>query len=300
MPRMTAVTETKLKMLLGDYPNTHALRSGALRAPGLALEFADVKVPNRAFKRAVRDLEFDASELAIVTFFQAKAYGKPLVLVPATLVGRAQHQCIVYNAERGRLSPKDLEGRRVGARAYAQTTVTWVRGMLAEEHGLDVSKVRWVTFEDGHVAENRDPSNCERAPEGKEMMAMLGSGEIDAAVVGNEAITDPRFKTLVPDPAAANEAWCKRHGAVPVNHVMMVKSSISQQNPEAVAQLFRLLVGAKKAAGAPKGRDMLPFGLEALRPSLEIALDYTFKQGLLPRKLTVDELFDERTRALVP
>ncbi len=287
-------------MLLGEYANTRALRSGALRPAGIELDFADVKVPNRGFKRAVRELEFDAAELAIVTFFQARAYGKPLVLAPATIVGRAQHQCIVYNAERGRLAPKDLEGKRVGARAYSQTTVTWVRGMLAEEHGLDLHKVRWVTFEDGHVAEYADPAHCERAPAGKEMMAMLIAGEIAAAVVGNEPVTDPRLKTLVEDPAAAHEAWCRRHAAVPVNHLLVVKESLSQSSPAAVAELFRLLGEAKKAAGAPAGRDLLPFGFEALRPSLEIALDYTFRQGLLPRRLGVDELFDANTRALKP
>ena len=293
MPRMV-----RLHTLLGDYPNTHALRAGALGSPALEFDFADVKVPNRGFKRAVRGLEFDASELAIVTFFQAKAYGKPLVLLPATIVGRSQHQCIVYNAERGRLVPGDLEGRRVGVRAYAQTTVTWVRGMLAEEHGLDPRKVRWVTFEDGHLAEYRDPPNCERAPEGSDMMAMLGSGEIDAAIVGNEPIADPRFRTLIEDPQAAGEAWCLRHGAVPVNHMVAVKASLSEAHPEAVAELFRLLARAKSSAGAPSGRDMLPFGFDALRPSLEIALDYSFRQGLLPRRQGVDELFDANTRAL--
>jgi 4,5-dihydroxyphthalate decarboxylase len=288
----------RLHTLLGDYPNTRALRAGLLGSPALEFDFADVKVPNRGFKRTVRELEFDASELAIATFFQAKAYGKPLVLLPAAIVGRSQHQCIVYNAERGRLAPKDLEGRRVGVRAYAQTTVTWVRGMLAEEHGLDIGKVRWITFEDGHLAEYRDPPSCERAPEGGDMMAMLGSGELDAAIVGNEPITDPRFRTLIGDPQAAGEAWCRRHGAVPVNHMMVVKASLSESHPEAVAELFRLLFRAKASAGAPAGRDMLPFGFEALRPSLEIALDYSFRQGLLPRRPGVDELFDANTREL--
>jgi 4,5-dihydroxyphthalate decarboxylase len=295
----------KLHTLLGDYANTHSVRANLLRSPGIEFDFADVKVPNRGFKRVVREVEFHVAELAIVTFFQARAYGKPLVLVPASIVGRPQHQCIVYNAERGKLTPKDLEGKRVGTRAYAQTTSTWVRGMLAEEHGVDMRKVTWVTFEDGHLAEYQDPSNCERAAGGKEMMAMLGAGEIDAAIVGNEGISDPRFKTLVEDPAAAHEAWCRRHGAVPVNHLLCVKSSLSQSDPQALQQIFQLFIEAKEAsAGSPAntfgGRDMLPFGFAALRPSLEIALDYSFRQGLLPRRLGVDELFDATTRELRP
>ena len=153
----------KLSTLLGDYPQTHLVRSGERRAASFEFDFADVKVPNRGFKRTVRDLEFDASELALVTFLQARAYGKPLVALPITIVGRPQHQCIVYNAERGLLDPAALAGKRIGARAYAQTTVTWVRGMLVEEYGLDVSEVQWITFEHGHLSEYPDPAWCERA-----------------------------------------------------------------------------------------------------------------------------------------
>src|SRR6185436_20144320 len=114
-----------LHVHLGEYANTRALRSGALKSPALDIQFADIKVANRGFKPMVREQKFDASELAIMTFLQAKAYGKPLVLLPATVVGRPQHSYIVYNSERGKLSPKDLEGKRVAARAYAQATVTW-------------------------------------------------------------------------------------------------------------------------------------------------------------------------------
>ncbi len=290
----------KLSTLLGDYPQTHLVRAGERRATSFEFDFADVKVPNRGFKRTVRDLEFDASELALVTFLQARAYGKPLVALPITIVGRAQHQCIVYNSDQGILDPAALAGKRIGARAYAQTTVTWVRGMLVEEYGLDVSQAQWITFEDGHLSEYPDPAWCERAAEGKDIMGMLGAGEIDAAIVGNEKLTDPRFKTLIPDPVAAHEAWCARHQAVPVNHLMVVKASLSQSHPEIVRDLFNLLVVARAAVPAPAGRDLLPVGIEALRPSLAMAIDYADRQGLLPRPLTVDELFDDFTRALKP
>jgi len=116
----------------------------------------------------VRDAAFDVAELAIMTFLQAKAYGKPLVLLPARVgPARFQHQCIVYNMERGPLTPADLAGRRVGARAWSQTTVTWVRGILAADYGVDLGRVRWVTFEDPHVAEYRDPPSIERAPKAR-------------------------------------------------------------------------------------------------------------------------------------
>ena len=172
-----------LKTLLGDYPNTRALKNGALPPAGFSFDFADVKVPNRAFKRVVRDLEFAVAELALVTFFQAKAYGKPLALLPAVVgAGRYQHHCLVYNAERARVTVAQLTGRRIGVRAHAQTTVTWVRGILADDYGVDLRQIQWVTFEDGHLAEFPDPPGFIRAPEGSNMVAMSPSPE---AVVGD-------------------------------------------------------------------------------------------------------------------
>jgi 4,5-dihydroxyphthalate decarboxylase len=290
-----------LRTLLGNYPNTRALREGRIRSPLLALDFADVKVPNRAFKNVVRELAFDVAELAIMTFLQAKAYGKPLVLIPARVgPARFQHQCIVYNAGRGRLEPSELAGRRVGIRAYSQTTVTWVRGILAEEHGVDLDSVRWITFEDAHVAEYRDPPSAERAPEGKELTAMLLAGEIDAAIIGNELPDDPRVQPLIPNHEAAAKDWARRHRAVPINHMVVVKESLARSQPQLVKEIYRLLQEARKAEGAPQnpGIDMAPYGVEANRSALEVAIDYAMKQGLLPRRLTVDELFDATTRAL--
>ncbi len=143
--------------LLGDYPVTLALKKGEVKSSSVSLDFADVKTPSTAFKRVVRNLEFDCAELAIVTFLMAKAHGKPLVLLPAVVLARFQHPHIVYNIERGPLAPADLAGRRVGTRSYTVTTSTWLRGILANEHGVDIDRVKWVTFEEAHVAEFRDP-----------------------------------------------------------------------------------------------------------------------------------------------
>ena len=135
---------TRLKALFGDYPITAALKSGAVSSPHVSLEFADVKQAHSAFKRAVRDLEFDVCELAIVTFLMAKAFGKPLVLLPAVVVGRFQHPFLVYNAERGPLQVGDLAGARVGVRSYSVTTVTWLRGVMADDYGVDPERVKWA------------------------------------------------------------------------------------------------------------------------------------------------------------
>lgn len=297
---MTGHTGVRLHTLLGDYPGTRALKNGEIRSTQVVLDFVDEKVPNRAFKRVVREHAFDVAELAIVTFLQAKALGAPLVLVPATVLGRHQHQYLVYNAARGDLTPADLATRRVGIRSYSVTTATWIRGFLAHDYKLDLDRVRWVTFEDAHVAEYRDPPTAERAPPGKELLAMLRDGELDAAVAGAPVPADSPLRPLIGDPDAAARDWCRRNGAVPINHLVVVSQSLSRSNPEIIREIYRMLRESRQiGAPAPEGGlDLLPFGVEALRPSLTIAIEYAFEQGLLARRLEVDEVFDDTTRSL--
>src|SRR5262249_39548460 len=145
------VEKTALYTLLGDYPNTMALKKGEVTSNLVGLEFADVKVSNTAFKPLFRQAKFDVGELAIVTYLQAKVYGKPYVLIAATMPGRVQHHTIAYNPQRGSLEPTDLMGKRVGVRAYTQTTGAWVRGFLSDDYGIDPTKIRWITFEDPHL-----------------------------------------------------------------------------------------------------------------------------------------------------
>ena len=295
---MDADKPLRLNTLLGDYPNTAALRRGELRSPGLALDFADVKTPSSAFKRTVRELEFDVSELALVTFLMAKAWGKPLVLLPAVLFSRFQHPYLVYNAERGRLAPRDLEGRRIGIRSYSVTTVAWLRAVLADDYGVDLERVRWVSFEEPHVAEFRDPPSVERAAAGQDAATMLLAGEIDAAILAPPP-KDARLQPVIADPESAARAWYRRTQAVQINHMVVVRESLTRSHPEAVRELWRLLVESRRRGGSTleDGIDARPYGLDAIRRPLEVAIDCVVRQGLVPRRLGVDELFDEVTRS---
>lgn len=289
-----------LRMLLGSYHNTRLLKEGALGSPLLNIEFDPVKVANRAFKKAVRENAYDFSELALVTFLQARAAGKPLVLMPAVVgEGRFQHHCLVYNAERGRIALGDLAGKRIGIRAHSQTTVTWVRGILADDHGVDLDGIQWVTFEDGHVAEFPDPPGMERAATGKTQLQMLYDGELDMAVLGSDLPDDPRLKSVIPDPQAAARDWAQRTGALAINHMVAVDASLCRDRPDLVREVYRLLQASKRSAGVPEGdRDMTPFGLEPNRRALDTLIRYSHAQGLIPRRFSVDELFDDTTRLL--
>ncbi len=298
---MTTATKLKLRTMLGNYPNTKALKSGAVRSDLVDFDFVEVKVANNLFKQVVRDARYDVAELAIVTYLQAKAYGKPYVLLPAVLVSRGQHHTIAYNPDRGPLKASDLNGKRVGVRAYTVTTGTWVRGILASDYGVDINKVEWITFEDPHVAEYRDPAIVKRAPDGKELTQMLLDGELAAAIVGDK-LPDPKLKQLIPDADAAAQKWAERHHGVPINHMVVIRQELSRSRPDVVKDIFQQLHASKGDAGLPDGRELDPyrFGVEACRPILEIIIDFCQQQQLIPRRMSVDELFDDTTRILAP
>jgi 4,5-dihydroxyphthalate decarboxylase len=296
---MVAVTKLKLHTMLGNYPNTRPLKSGEIYSDLVDFDFAEVKVANNLFKQVVREAKYDVAELAIVTYLQARAYGKPYVLLPAVIVSRGQHHTIAYNADRGTLKPSDLNGKRVGVRAYTVTTGTWVRGILASNYGVDLDKVEWITFEDPHVAEYHDPAIVNRAPQGKELVQMLLDGEIAAAVVGDK-LPDPRLKHLIPDAEAAAQKWAERHHGIPINHMVVVRQELSRSRPDVVRDVFRQLHDSKRSAGLPDGGALDPyrFGIEACRPILEVIIDFCHQQKLIPHRISVDELFDHTTRTL--
>ncbi|HEX3936769.1 MAG TPA: hypothetical protein VHX43_04625 [Xanthobacteraceae bacterium] len=296
---MAPAAKSTLHTMLGNYANVAPLKSGTIHSDLVDFDFAEVKVANTLFKQVVREAKYDLAELAIVTYLQAKSFNKPYVLIPAVVVSRGQHHTIAYNAERGTLKPSELAGKRVGVRAYTVTTGTWVRGILAQEYGVDLDKVEWITFEDPHVVEYRDPDVVKRAPAGKELVQMLLDGELDAAIVGDK-LPDPRLKHLIPDAEEAARQWAERHHGVPINHMLVVRSEISRTRPDVVREIFRLFHDSKRAAGLADGGALDPyrFGVEACRADLDIIIDFCVRQKLIPRPISVDELFDDTTRAL--
>lgn len=295
---MPATEKVKLSTLLGSYPNTDPIKNGDVTSDLVDFEFSDIKVPNMGFKPLVREQRFDLSELAIVTYLQAKAYDKPYVLMPIVVMARGQHHTIAYNPERGVLKPSELAGKRVGIRAYSVTTGVWVRGILQEQYGVDLDAVKWVTFEDPHVAEYTDPPTMERADGKKNIVQMLLDGEIDAAVLGDK-LPDPRLRHLVSDHDAAARTWADKHGA-PINHMLVIRNRLSQTRPDIVRDVFRMFKESRDIAirSGDKNAEQLKFGIEPNRRSLEKIIGLAFEQKLIARRFSVDELFDDTTRGL--
>src|SRR5271169_5232178 len=284
----------RLRTLLAEYPHTAALRRGEVTSDHIAFEFADVKPIWAGFKSMVRQRAFDVSEMAIVTYLIAKSFGKPMVLLPAVMTARVQHAFAVYNGDHGTLTPPQLAGKRVGIRSFTTTTGAWLRGMFANDYGLNLERVNWVTFEEPHVAEYVD--STERAPPDKKIIPMLLDGELDA-VLGDRS-DDPRVRSLFGDPEAAAKAWVAKHRIVPLNHFVVVSGELAKLRPDLVEEVYAVLKESRRRA-VEAGAAAPPIGVAACRPALEKIIGYAAEQRLIPRRFTVDELFDDTTWKMI-
>ena len=189
--------------------------------------------------------------MAIVTYLMAKSFEKPMVLLPDVVLARFQHGHALYNAKAGKLAPRDLNGKRVGIRSFTTTTGAWLRGILANDYGVDLNSIDWVTFEDAHVAEFVDTTK--RAGAGKQIVQMLIDGELDAVL--GEKSDHPDLKPLFADVAAEEKAWFEKHRVVPINHMVVVSRTLSDQHPDVVREVHRLLAeSAAASSAAPRFR----------------------------------------------
>jgi 4,5-dihydroxyphthalate decarboxylase len=279
----------RLRTLLGDHPCTAALKAGSIKSDLVTLDFAEVSPTHKGFKPMVREQAFDVSEMAIVTYLMAKSFGKPMVLLPNVVMARFQHGFALTNAKRGTLAPAGLNGKRVGVRSFTTTTGAWLRGILANDYGVDLNSIHWVTFEDAHVAEFRDTTV--RAPQDKQIVQMLLDGELDAVLGEKSEHLD--LKPLFADVGSEEESWFAKHNVMPINHMVVVSEELSTKHPDVVREVFRLLQqSAAVASGAPQ------FSVDEMRRSLDMIIRYTEQQGLIPCEFAVNELFDDLTRTL--
>jgi 4,5-dihydroxyphthalate decarboxylase len=309
---------TVLKTAIATYPHTRALKDGTVAVEGLQLEHVEVTPIVGAFRRMVRALEFDVSEMAITTYLTARAYDKAFTALPVFVMRQFHHAPIVYNVKSGVVAPKDLEGRRVGVRAYTVTTGVWTRGILATEYGVDLDKVTWVVVDEEHVQEYQKayPANV-RYEAGANLAEMLARGEL-AAAIGVGPVDSPDVKPLIPNAREAEAAWYRRTGIYPINHTVVVKDSLLRADPSLAARLCRAFVEAKAvflrqlAAGGELsaeaqtlaqrrrvvGDDPLPYGLAPNRPALEAVIRFARDQRILPRAVKPEEMFAAGTLEL--
>ena len=293
-----------LTIALRDYPHTRPLLDGTIPVCGHDVEWAEVEPINRAFAPMVRELRYDVCELAIGTLFQALEAGVPIVALPVVLHGNFHHRSL-WGWDQGGPGPENLRGRRVGVRAYSQTTGMWVRGVLSDHYGLASQDVTWVTTEGAHVAGYREPANVERTD--ARLVEALRGGEVDAVVMGTRSVDHVEgLVPLISDWRQQQAAWLLDPGWVPINHLAVVRRSLLEDDPGAVAAVYRAL-----AAGIDAARPAQPGGTtrelvvnhgvtDTLIATLETALRHAREQELIRVELSARGLFADFEKHIRP
>jgi len=317
----------KLKIAIATYGHTAALKDGRVAIKGVAADFLEINPIIAAFRRMVRDVEFDVCEMAPATYMIARAAGAPFKALPVFIFRRFHHAGIVCRSDSGIRRPKDLEGKKAGVRAYSVSTGIWTRGILADEYGLDNSKVTWVVDDEEHVTTLQLPGNVIKAPAGQSLVSMMADGQLQAAFTGPAGIgragapkdgweasaaAKPAdvYKELIPDAARLEAEWFRRTGIYPVHGLIVVKDSLLAAHPWLARSLFDAFSKAKAlylkhlSAGEVNSDvdrsyvqlsrtvgDPLPYGLKANRPAIDALIRYSYQQGLLPKNYAAGEMF---------
>src|SRR6516165_3085639 len=207
-----------LRTVTRTQPANAALKDGRVTPERYSLEFEEVDPLIRAFRRMVRELEYDVCEMAFSTYLCAKEHGTAFTALPVFLVRGFHHGAILVNRGSGVMEPKDLEGRRVGVnRGYTVTTGVWARGILADEYGVDLDRVTWVLSGDEHVAEYQPPPNVVPVDEGDDLADLLVRGEL-AGAIGVD-VDHPDVVPLIPDADEAGFRALAARGHYPINHL---------------------------------------------------------------------------------
>ena len=301
----------RLKTALVTRGHTRALKDGSLRPRTFEFEFEEVPAIIQAFRRMVRGLEFDMSEMAITTYICARAHGKRFTALPIFPMRAFHHGAIVVNTRSGITQPKDLEGRRVGVnRGYTVTTGVWARGILQHQYGVDLKRITWVLSGDEHVVEWQPPPNVVPIEKGARMEDLVASGEIPAAI--GVQVESPDVKPLIANAADQGLAALRDRGLYPINHTFVVKDDLLAAHPALAADVFDAFTEAKRrylddlrtdriAEPSADDRffkrvmdvigDPLPYGSESNRPMLEALTQYAHEQGIISRPTAVESLF---------
>lgn len=314
------MTELKLRTVTRTQGNNQALKDGTVKPRSCELEFVEVEPLIDAFRRMVRGLEFDVSEMAMTTYITARAHGKRLTGLPIFLVRAFHHGAIVYNTKSDIKSPRDLAGRKVGVnRGYTVTTGLWARGVLQHQYGVDLDTITWVLSGDEHVAEYRPPANVVPIEAGKKMADLVASGALPAAI-GVE-VESPDVKPLIANAREQGLEALRSRGHYPINHLVVVKDEVLDAHPDLAPDLFNAFAEAKRTyvqrlqgdqieKPTPvddlhrrvmeiTGRDPLPYGIAPNRQALEEIIQYALEQRILVRPVTVESLFPPSTHGLV-
>jgi 4,5-dihydroxyphthalate decarboxylase len=317
----------QLDIAIATYGHTAAIKDGSVPIRGVNANFIEVVPIIGAFRRMVRDLEFDVCEMAPTTYMIARTRGAPYIALPIFVMRRFHHAGFVVRPDSGIKVPKDLEGRKVGVRAYSVTTGVWTRGIFINEYGLDSSKVTWVVDDEEHVSALTLPPNVVHAPPGKALATMMASGELQAGFTGPAGIgragpptgnwesggqSAQTYPELIADAAKVEADWYRTTGIYPTHGTIVVKDEVLARHPFLARALFDAFTAAKQPylqrlkAGigsapediryrsfVPLMGDPLPYGMKANKASIEALITYAVQQQLIPKRPALEEVFTD-------
>lgn len=323
------MTDIHISIACGDYDRVRAIKDGRVKVDGCTNTFIPM-MPEELFFRALRYAEFDVAEVSFNSYTMLTARGVcPYVAIPVFPSRMFRHSALYIRTDRGITRPEDLKGRLVGVPEYQQTANVWMRGILADEYGVKDTDIHWRSGGQEEAGrEERTPLVLENGVDlqpvkDRSLSEMLLAGDLDAFMTARAPSVflqrRPNIGRLFPDYRKVELDYYRRTRIFPIMHVVGVKRSLAEEHPWLPASLFKAFTQAKKIAmeEIPEvaalnvtlpwvevfqeevqgllGEDYWRYGIAECRHEIETLVGYSFAQGLLPRRPTVEELFCEST-----
>lgn len=280
----------QLRVALGKHDHVKPIRDGRVRSKRVMFNLVEYDPLPKAFRLMARGGDLDVSEMALVTHFLAHSFGKPITGIAIPLWSRLPHTNLVCPENSDVRGAADLSGRIVGVRSYAQTSGVWVRGVLADQYGLDLDAMTWGTMEDAHLAEYADPPNTRRYTPPPSLRDLMMNGEF-AAIMGERVVDPAGIRTVVPDAEAAAHDWMRRTSIHPINHVLAAKTELVASHPWLPEELMDMFQRAREIAIADGAEPPPEYGLEPNRASLQLCMRFTADQRVTRQAYDIDEMF---------
>lgn len=313
------MSKLSLTLACGNYEIVRALKDGTVQPEGIDLNILTDMDSTTRHWRFLRQEQFDVAEVSISSYTVSRDRGLPFRAIPVFLHRRFRHGFIFINTAKGITKPTDLIGRRVGVKSYQVSAILWLRGMLEHEYGVPHKSIEWFSELDEDV-EFTPPEGLRltKIADDKSIETMLAEGEIDALlhpdIIDPIIDKDPRVGRLFPDYKAEEIAYYKKTGIFPIMHAMGFKAELVERHPWIVPNLYKAFDEAKAVAmkrmfnprvvplawyqnaweeqEAVLGKDPWQYGMTPLNvKNLETVVGYSHEQGLIKRRIPLDELF---------
>jgi 4,5-dihydroxyphthalate decarboxylase len=321
--------DLRLTLACGPYDRTQALRDGTIRPDGIELTYLPLQ-PAEIFWRMLQYREFDVSEMSLSNYTSLVSSGNPpFIAIPVFPSRVFRHGYFFVNVHKGITRPEDLVGRRGGVPEYSMTAAVYMRGLLQHEYGVAPNRIEWVQGRTDRLGRALPPDiRLTQALPGTELGDLLDRGEIDFMMTANNPLSFRRGSAnvcrLFPNYAEVEKDYFRRTRIYPIMHTVVIRREIYDRDPWVAVSLYKAFLRAKdhslrliSETGSPKasfawlqplieeeqsiiGKDWYPYGIEANRPTIDAALQYTHEQGLSDRRLSLEELFAPSTLRDIP